>query len=329
MAVIYISPTGSGSKSGASVSNALPVTSLDKAIQLAGAGGTIKMLADEGAYDIASGISIAHGGTARAPVKIIGVDSAGHEMNVQINGTRPAVYVEGMAAGNETFKLLSGANNLVFENMNFANVGSAFRAGADIKNIVIQDMEADNVRHFFEDYVSGTATSASVSNLTIRNVEVHGFSKSVIRLQYDSHNVLIDNVWGDSERQDGDDIAIGIHLDGTVHDVVIRNTTMMNAQSSANDYWNGDGFATERDVYDVTFENTTAVGNADGGYDLEIGQHHFDQRCCRGQWPQLPPLGRRNADQFRRRRSAPMGRFDRGAIPNSDHVRRERDDHGR
>ena len=136
-------------------------------------------------------------------------------------------------------------------------------------NIVIQDMAADNVGRFFEDYLSGTNASASVTGLTIRNIEVHGFSDNVIRLQYDAHNVLIENVWGDSERQQGDDIAIGIHLDGTVHDVVIRNTTMMNAQSRVSDYWNGDGFATERGVYNVTFENTTAIGNADGGYDLK------------------------------------------------------------
>ena len=63
MTIVYVSPVGSGSKSGSSVSNALPVTSLDKAIQLAGAGGTVKMLADQGAYTITSGISIAHGGT--------------------------------------------------------------------------------------------------------------------------------------------------------------------------------------------------------------------------------------------------------------------------
>ena len=269
MTIIYASSAGSGSKSGSSVSNALPVTSLDKAIQLAGTGGTVKMLADQGAYTISSGIPIAHGGSSRAPVKIIGVDSAGHEMNIQVNGARPAGYTAGMEAGNETFKLLAGANNLIFENMSFANVGTAFRAGADVRNIVIQDMAADNVGRFFEDYLSGTNASASVTGLTIRNVEVHGFSDNVIRLQYDAHNVLIENVWGDSERQQGDDIAIGIHLDGTVHDVVIRNTTMMNAQSRVSDYWNGDGFATERGVYNVTFENTTAIGNADGGYDLK------------------------------------------------------------
>lgn len=270
MAIIYVSPTGSGAQSGSSAANALPVGSLDKAIQLAGPGGTVKMLADRGAYDLTSSIWISHGGTARAPVTIMGVDSAGNEMNIQINGTRPADYVAGMESGNEIFKLIDGADNLVFENMNFANVGVAFRAGADIRNIVIQDMYADNVQRFFEDYVSGSASSATVTDLTIRNVEVHGFSKGVIRLQYDTHDVLIENVWGDSERQDGDGIAIGVHLEGTVHDVTIRDTTMMNAQASTDDdYWNGDGFATERSVYSVTFENTTAIGNADGGYDLK------------------------------------------------------------
>ena len=34
-------------------------------------------------------------------------------------------------------------------------------------------------------------------------------------------------------------------------------------------YYNGDGFATERGVYDVTFQDDVARGNADGGYDLK------------------------------------------------------------
>ena len=40
-------------------------------------------------------------------------------------------------------------------------------------------------------------------------------------------------------------------------------------QGTASEYWNGDGFSTERGDYNVRFENTVASGNTDAGYDLK------------------------------------------------------------
>ena len=98
---------------------------------------------------------------------------------------------------------------------------------------------------------------------------MHGFSSRVVWLQYDTNNVVIERVYGDGEYQDKDGIAEGIHLDGTVHNVLIKDSTMMNSMRSSSGYWNGDGFATERGVYGVRFENAVARGNADGGFDLK------------------------------------------------------------
>jgi Ca2+-binding RTX toxin-like protein len=82
---------------------------------------------------------------------------------------------------------------------------------------------------------------------------------------------VIDNVVGDSQHQDGGLYISGIALDGTAHDVLISHTTMMNAygNGAAGEYWNGDGFSTERNVYNVRFEDTIATGNTDAGYDLK------------------------------------------------------------
>jgi Ca2+-binding RTX toxin-like protein len=65
--------------------------------------------------------------------------------------------------------------------------------------------------------------------------------------------------------------VFGVSLDGTVHDVVISNTEMKNnfGTGSSSVYWNGDGFTTERGVYNVRFENTISSGNSDAGYDLK------------------------------------------------------------
>src|SRR5436305_6225877 len=143
MATIYISPNGTSKATGTSASP-LSITSLDKAIKLAGPGGTVVMLADEGPYNVSGTINISHGGTAAAPVTIIGEDRFGNPENITINGTRPAIYSAQNPAGNEIFKLASGANNLVFEHMTFDNVGTAFHAAANISNITISDMSATN-----------------------------------------------------------------------------------------------------------------------------------------------------------------------------------------
>jgi len=269
MSDVYVSPTGCGAKDGSSALNALPVTSLDKAVQLAGPGGNVYMLADQGDYNVTAPINLCHGGTSSAPTTVMGVNSDGSAADIHINGTRPVVYSPANDPGNETFKLLAGADNLVFMNMEFSNVASAFRVCADVSNLTIENMSASNVKRFFEDYANGSNTSATISGLTIQDVSVVGFSKSVIRLQYDSHDVLIENVFGDSLHEDGDGIAEGVAIEGTVHDVMIRHATMQNAVSTSDTYWNGDGFTTERGTYNITFEDTLARGNADGGYDLK------------------------------------------------------------
>jgi hypothetical protein len=44
---------------------------------------------------------------------------------------------------------------------------------------------------------------------------------------------------------------------------------MMNSYDSTHEYWNGDGFTTERHVYNVQFEDSVASGSTDAGYDLK------------------------------------------------------------
>ena len=63
------------------------------------------------------------------------------------------------AIGNDVFRMLEGASNLVFDGFDFYNVQTAFRLGANAQNITIQNMEGDNVRYFINNHISGTSTS--------------------------------------------------------------------------------------------------------------------------------------------------------------------------
>ena len=274
MSIVYVNPTGSGDQSGSSAVNAKPVSALDSAIQQAGAGGTVNLLADKGAYNLSGSVIVSHGGTSAAPVTIQGVSSTGAAMDIIINGTRDATWTPGEADGNTIFKLYAGANNLVFQNMDFKNVGMAFQLAGNLSNVTFQHMTADNVRYFTGTYPGGGSTTADVTGLTVSDVDVNGFSKSVVILKGNYSNVLIDNVHGDSQYQDGDNFAMGVSLQGTGHDIIVRNSSMDNSigAGATGDYTNGDGFTAEREVHNVQFINCSASGNGDGGFDLKSSQ---------------------------------------------------------
>src|SRR4029453_3388915 len=166
MATLYVSPTGSGLRDGSSIENAGTLSSLNKYIQAAGPGGEVLLIADQGSYQQNTQLSIYSGGTTGAPVTIRGIDSNGNPMAAEIAGSRAASWASGMSEGNELFRLLTGANNLVFEDLSVKNFGNGvLRAGADISNLTIRDVDATNVARFLEDYASGTNTSASIDGL--------------------------------------------------------------------------------------------------------------------------------------------------------------------
>lgn len=267
----YISPTGSGNKSGSDWANTAALTSMDGAIRKAGSGGTVLLAADLGSYKMTNGVNIWSGASFAEAVTIKGVNSkTGADQEAVIEGTRPATYAIGNASGNELFKFQKGAGNLTFEHLQVNNTATAFRAAGDVANITIEHVDADNVAQFFQTYIGSGNKSASVTNLTLRDIDVEGFSKGLIEIGYNSSNVLIQDVRADSERQDGDEFAMGVHITGTAHDIVLRRVSMENAtDTTGGSYWNGDGFATEKGVYNVLFEDTIARGNTDAGYDLK------------------------------------------------------------
>lgn len=267
----YISPTGSGNKSGSDWANTAALTSMDGAIRKAGSGGTVLLAADLGSYKMTNSVNIWSGASFAEAVTIKGVNSkTGADQEAVIEGTRPATYAIGNASGNELFKFQKGAGNLTFEHLQVNNTATVFRAVGDVANITIEHVDADNVAHFFQTYIGSGNKSASVTNLALRDIDVEGFSKGLIEIGYNSSNVLIQDVRADSERQDGDEFAMGVHITGTAHDIVLRRVVMENAtDTTGGNYWNGDGFATEAGVYDVLFEDTIARGNTDAGYDLK------------------------------------------------------------
>lgn len=272
MKVYYISPTGAGSHSGSSAANAGTIYDLPKFIAAAAAGDEVRLLADQGAYKVTKQITIAAGGAEGAPITIRGATGDGAAMAATIVGTRAAGWKPGLSEGVELFRLLDGADHLKFADLATKNIGNGvFRIGADLADLNIKRVSATNVGRFIENYVSGSATSASVNGLTVEDVTIAGYSRNAIHLKYNSRNITLHNVVGDSQKQNGGLIVAGVALDGTVHNVVMDHVTMRNnyGRGAAGDYWNGDGFVAERGTYNLTFRDTVATGNTDSGYDIK------------------------------------------------------------
>jgi Ca2+-binding RTX toxin-like protein len=278
MAILYISPTGSGTHSGSSAANAGTLKDLQGFIKKAGSGGEVRLIADKGTYHVTNEITLSAGGASGAPVTIRGVSSSGAAMSATFTGTRASTWKPGLAQGEELFRLVAGANHLRFTDLAAKNFGNGiFRVAANISDLSVNHVNATNVTRFFETYPSSPATSASVSWLKVENSSASGYSKNAIRLGYNSNNVTISQFVGDSMKQDGGLIMAGVMLEGTVHDVLFDHVTMKNnyGHGSSTQYWNGDGFLAERGTYNVKFVDTYASGNTDAGYDIKSNNVSF------------------------------------------------------
>jgi hypothetical protein len=273
--VRYIRPMGSGNRSGTDLQNAARFEDINDMIRLVGPGGTVHLLADAGPYRVIGPFAIWHGGAAGKPVKVVGVDSTGAPASAHITGARTSPYPTtqqafvAMNRGSDVFRLKPGADHLHFSFLNFQNIGNgAFLIQANIMDLTLEDIVATNVTRFFE---RDSRIVSSVSGFAVRRVSVQGFSKSAFRLDHNTSNVIMEDVIGDSMRQDFDNFAEGVDLSGKVHDVVFRRCIMRNSQQTRgpDDFWNGDGFTSESDTFNILFEDCVASGNTDAGFDLK------------------------------------------------------------
>ncbi len=264
---LFVAPAAQGTGDGSSSANAAAIDDLDDLIAAAGPGGIIEVIQSGGDYSTPSPIFIRNGGEPGDPVTIRGPLTG---IRPTFVGDRTDPYSPGGNPGKPLFRLEQGADHLRFANLHCAHVGNGcFLVNAPVVDLTIASVTAENVQRFFETGTAENGKNSTVSGLEISQVTVEGFSKGAIRLGHDTSDVVISDVAGDSLSQDGDNFAIGVHLVDTVHNVLLERVTMKNALDTLHPYWNGDGFAAEVHVYDITMIDTTASGNSDAGYDIK------------------------------------------------------------
>ncbi|HEY0134713.1 MAG TPA: malectin domain-containing carbohydrate-binding protein [Nannocystis sp.] len=263
--------TVAGGGSGASLADAAGIGQLGALVGASAPGDEVWIHAGPEDYAIGGEISISAGGEAGAPVVIRGVGADWHDAGrPRLVGTRADPWVADGAEGGVVFRLGAGADHLRFVNLGFANQGNGcWRVTKPVAGLQLENIVADNVHRLLEDFVSGEG-EAAITGLRLKDVSVRGYARAVARLQYDTSDVLFEDVFGDSEAQQYESFSTGITLAGPAHDVVFRRAVMLNnRQLDVEGYWNADGFSTERDNHAIVFEDTFAAGNTDGGYDLK------------------------------------------------------------
>ncbi|MFP2908333.1 fibronectin type III domain-containing protein [Pyxidicoccus sp. 3LFB2] len=258
-AVRHITVTGAGTKDGLTAQNAGTMANLNAFITAVGPGG--KVCIHGGTYG--TGYTVSTGGADGAPVTLVGVAGRPVFQSTFDASTRAK-------SGAVAFHVR--ANNVVFHNLEFRHVGScfAFRAVAPVSHVTLSQFRAENVATCVD---IERSTSASVTDLTVRDAMILQFTRGAIFLTSNTNGVLIEDTYIDMQPEriggQGSDYVVGIALYDTARNVVIRNTTVLNVIGKQTDYTQGDGIDGESSASDILVENSYFRGSEDGCIDTK------------------------------------------------------------
>lgn len=243
---------------------------LDQAIEEVGPGGLVTI---EGQFERDRPYLITRGGAPGNPVTVSGG---------RIRGDRADPWTPGAANGDPAFQLGPGADWLTFSDQTFENVGNGcWQIGAPLTGLTFEHFSAHNIQRVIENRIVAGQTDASISGLRVHDGVVTDFSKGMVRLAYATHAFSIAALTGTAVV--GDDFPIGVHLAGPVHHGWIEEVHVFTCRQIRGDdeYWNGDGFASEEGTSHLTFLRCAAYDGSDSAFDLKGGPHFL--YACHGE----------------------------------------------
>lgn len=275
-AAVYISPSGSGNLSGSDANNAKPASLLQNEIMNLSVGETIYLVS--GTYTNVN-LSIVGSGTAGSPKRIVGLPHPSTGVLPIFQGTYD---VEVPASSTDyLFKFVSyggaATSHWEFKDFRVASHGFVFDMPLNgesftlRQNIVFDNVDMDNI----EDGIR----IRNAEYVTVRNCSIIRHTKKAFRIGFFSRFVTFEDC--DTDANGGDDtgfptrsIPVGFGTDSPdgrpiIHDIRLIECSARNNRfiQSSSDYWNGDGFSSERGVYNVTYSRCISMDNHDGGFD--------------------------------------------------------------
>jgi hypothetical protein len=262
--VIHVTPDGSGD--GSSWSAAAGIRAIPDLLEHLEPGGEILIAADRGEYELRDPIAFRRGGREGLEVRVRGVNSvSGEAMAAVLHGDRSADD-----QGTEAFRLLRGASHLKFSHFDFRDIGNgAFRIGAPLTNLSIEDCSFENIYRFLENTADGEG-HASMDGFILRRCRGSRVERGFLRVRYNSRNGLIEDCAAQGQANQGGFIPAGCALDDRANSITYRRCVMENFQQwGGDDYWNGDGFSDEPGNARIRYESCEARGSTDGGFDCK------------------------------------------------------------
>ncbi len=160
-----------------------------------------------------------------------------------------------------------------------------------VRNVQIANIRVEGGYRVIENKAAPELAGAGSVGLRVRGARASNLERGFARIRYDSHDGVIEDVSAGGMRTTGaTDLPVGIAFDGTAHDFRVERCSMRGFQwqRKASQYWNGDGFSTERGNARMLFRQCAAWDNSDGGFDLKSTETLLDD-CVSG----------RNARNFR------------------------------
>lgn len=187
-----------------------------------------------------------------------------------------------LAAGEPVYIVRSGA---AYRGVRASEVGNGLFVIRDaVTGLSIQDIEVEGGYRVIENTAATRGADASCAGLRLRAAKATGLRRGFARIRYASRDGVIEDVSAAGTLTTGArDLPAGIAFQDEARDFRLERCTMRGFRwkRGPKQYWNGDGFSTERGNARILFRNCAAWDNSDGGFDLKSADSLLDD-CISG-----------------------------------------------
>lgn len=187
-----------------------------------------------------------------------------------------------IADGEPVYIVQSGA---IYGGVRASDVGNGlFLIRDPVQNVEIADVEVTGGYRVIENTARSGGPPADCTGLRVRGARASDLRRSFARVRYGSRDGLIADVTASGILTTGaSDLPVGIAFADQASDFTLERCTMRGFQwqRGEREYWNGDGFSTERGNARFLFRQCAAWDNSDGGFDLKSTETLLDD-CVSG-----------------------------------------------
>lgn len=275
----YVTPTGAGTKDGTSWANAFPgdqVGGLQSAWNATGATNTLYI--GSGLYDTPQTLTMFGAGTSVAALKTIaGMDT----------GSGLPVFRGDWSLTNQVSRSLIDvqigvkfwrAQDIRIENYHYGIYARGEHEGVRISNVDMKNMSDAVYFWGLRSGSDGSNPAAGSHDIIVSGGDYLNYTKSAVRFRNGNYNAAVIDTRADGGGQANwiaGNFPLGFRVGNSPqasnifdHDIVFQDVTSRNNYyDGGTGYWNGDGFTSERQSYNITYIRARAFDSTDGGFD--------------------------------------------------------------